>query len=277
MLQIFRGLSVLIFIFLPSIPDGYAQTSQDLFGSARASALGHGTTALSTTVGVHANPAAGAAHRTKSVAFYAREGFRLSVLRYGAVFGNWPTAWGTFSTGASTFGTEAYRETHLTIGYARSLQLGTTRPAKVGVSTRYYHTDIQGYGNARALGIHLGLLLPLLPSMDIGVHATNMNAPSLVDDEPLPQTLAVGLSYRASPQVLVVADVFKDINFPASVRGGLEVHPVSALVLRAGLTTTPTQFTGGIGLRLGHLHADLAVELHQELGLSPSASLRVDW
>ncbi len=277
MSRFFGVLGVLLLVFSTCVYCGVAQSAQDLYGSARASALGHGTTALSNTAGVHANPAAAAALGERTVTFYAREGFGLSVLRYGAVFSSWPTPWGTLSTGASTFGTETYRETHLSLGYARALQLGTTRTVHVGLVTRYYHTNIQGYGNDGAVGIHLGLLLPLLPTVHIGVHATNVNTPSLVDDESLPQTLAIGLSYRAGSRIRVVADVFKDIDFPASVRGGIEVHPISLLALRAGVMTTPTHFTGGIGLRLDHLQADLAAEQHQELGWSPSASLRVNW
>lgn len=254
-----------------------AQSSHDLLGSARASALGHGTTALSSAVGNHANPAAGAAHRQRSVAFYAREGFRLSVLRYGAAYGTWPLRWGTLSGGASTVGTDAYRELHFSADYARSLQLGTTRRAHAGLRVRYYHTSIDGYGSTGAIGLHFGLLVPLLPSLQFGAHATNVNTPSLVEGETLPQTLAVGMQYRAAPDVLVVFDVFKDIDFPASVRGGLEVRPVSLLALRAGITTSPTRFTGGVGIRLGPIRADVAAEQHQVLGWSPSAALHVDW
>lgn len=277
MIRIFGALLLFLLSSASPVTNGYAQSSHDLFGSARAASLGHGTTALSTTVGVHANPAAGAAHGERSVSFYVREGFGLSVLRYGAVFGTWPTSLGTFSTGASTFGSEAYRETHLTLGYARPLSLGTTRSTNVGLTARYYHTSIEGYGNNGALGIHLGMLLPLLPSLQFGAHATNVNNPSLVEGELLPQTLSVGLTYKADSEILVVADVIKDLDFPVSMRGGIEVYPISILALRAGLTTTPTQFAGGVGLRLNHLHADLAAEQHLELGWSPSASLRIDW
>lgn len=277
MIRLFGVIGILFSLFASFGSNGFAQSGHDLYGSARASALGHATTALPNTVGVHANPAATAAFGKRTVVFYAREGFGLSMLRYGAVFSSWPTPWGVLSTGASTFGTEEYRETHLSLGYSRALQLGTTRNAHIGLVTRYYHTNIKEYGNDGAAGIHLGLLLPLLPTVSVGVHATNVNGPSFVDDESLPQTLAIGLSYRASSSIRVVADVFKDLNFPASVRGGLEVHPISMLALRAGMITTPTQFTCGIGLHMNHLQADLAAEQHQELGWSPSASLRVNW
>jgi hypothetical protein len=211
------------------------------------------------------------------VSFFARESFGLSALRYGAAYGIWPTGWGAVSGGASTFGGDGYREAHYSLGYARAFQFGTSRHVRIGVTGRYYHTQIDGFGSAGAVGLHLGLLLPLLSSLHLGAHATNVNGPSLTRDEPLPQTLSVGLRYRASDRLLVVTDVFKDLSFPASIRGGLEVRPLSLLALRAGVTTSPTRFTGGVGVRLEWIRVHIAAEQHAELGWSPSASLELRW
>lgn len=253
------------------------QSAYDLFGGGRASGLGYASTALSTAVGGHANPAASAAHRRRRVSFFTRESFGFSVLRYGAVYSTWPTDWGVASGGAGTFGGEGYREVHYSLGYARDLQFGTSRHVYVGLTARYYHTRIEGYGGAGAFGLHLGLLVPLLPALHFGAHVTNVNSPALVDGEPLPQTLAVGLQYRATDRLLVVTDVFKDLSFPVAVRGGLEVRPISILALRAGATTSPTRFTGGVGLRLDWIQAHIAAEQHAELGWSPSASIEIHW
>lgn len=255
----------------------HGQSAFDLYGGSRASGLGYASTALTTAVGVHANPGASATLEQRTVSFYARQAFGLSSLRYGSVSGTWPASWGAVSVGASTFGGDGYREIHYSIGYARALRFGTSRRVHVGLVGRYYHTRIDGYGGAGALGLHVGLLVPLLPSLHFGAHATNVNGPSLVDGEALPQTLSVGLQYRATSRLLVVMDVFKDLSFPASVRGGVEVRPIPMLALRAGVTSVPTRFTGGVGLRLGWIRAHVAAEQHDELGWSPSASLEVRW
>lgn len=253
------------------------QSGYDLYGNARTSGLGYASTALTTAAGPQANPAAGALTEDRTVIFYGREAYRLSLLRYGAVHGSWPLEWGTISTGGSTFGGDTYREIHYSLSYARGLEFGTTRQFQVGLRTRYYHTQIDGYGGAGALGIHLGLLVSLLPSLHFGAHVTNVNGPTLPNDEALPQTLSVGIQYRVSDQFFVVTDLFKDLAFPASVRWGLEVRPVQALALRAGITSTPTRFTGGVGVKLSRIQAHVAVEHHAELGLSPAASLEVRW
>jgi hypothetical protein len=254
-----------------------AQSSYDLYGSARADALGNGTTALPSTTGVQANPAARAGLARATAQFYARQSFGLSALRYGAAHGAVPFGWGTVSVGLSTFGFDDYREVHATTGYARGVSFGTSRTVRLGAAFRYYHTSISGYGSTGAVGIHLGLGVSLLRGLHLGAHATNVNGATLAEGTPLPRTLAVGLCYDATSTIRLTTDVFKDIRFPASVRGGLEVQPVSPLFLRAGVTTAPIRFAGGAGIRLGRLRAQVAAEQHQTLGWSPSASLQIQW
>jgi len=269
--------SVAFAIVLIGLSPVRGQSTYDLFGSARADALGRATTAAPRSSGPTANPAAGAARAVPSVRFYARQSFGLAALRYGAVGGTLPRSWGTLLGGASTFGTDAYREVHFSAGYARALQLGTTRRLYVGLTLRYYHTRIAGYGSAGALGLNPGILVQVLPSLHFGAHAVNVNGAALTDGEPLPRTLAVGLQYTPLPDMRILADVFKDVGFPATVRGGIEVRPVEVLALRAGLTTAPTRFTGGVGVHLGPLRAGVALEQHQQLGWSPSVAFEVHW
>lgn len=271
--RLFVALSLGMLLVLPI----RAQSAYDLYGSARADALGNSTTASLSAAGVHANPAARADETAVTSTFYARQAYGLPALRYGAAHVAVPVGGGTVSGGASTFGFDDYREVHLSAGYARSLQFGTSRSVHVGMEGRYYHTTIASYGSAGALAVNAGLVVPLLRSLHLGAHATNLTGSTLVQDESLPRTIAVGLQYQALQQVRVLADVFKDVRFPLAVRGGIEVHPVSVLALRAGVTTAPVRFMGGIGVQLDPLSANIAAEQHQDLGWTPSASLRVRW
>ncbi|PSQ95129.1 MAG: hypothetical protein BRD55_11430 [Bacteroidetes bacterium SW_9_63_38] len=271
------ALAVLLVSMSVAAPATHAQSSYDLYGSARADALGNATTALPDDVGVHANPAARATLSQSTALFYARQSFGLSALQYGASHVAVPFEWGTLSSGLSTFGFEEYREIHASAGYAYAVSFGTARRVRVGTTLRYHHTSIEGYGSAGTVGVNLGIGVSLLRSLHLGVHATNVNGATLVSGEPIPRTLAVGLFYKALDSVQVVTDLFKDVRFPASVRGGLTVTPVDPLVLRAGVTSTPVRFAGGMGVRLGPLNAHVAAEQHQTLGWSPSVSLRVRW
>lgn len=253
------------------------QSTTDLLGNARSDALGSATTASLSSVGPHANPGSHAALNHPTVLFYARESFGLAALRYGATQVAVPRDWGVPSIAASTFGFEEYREVHLSLGVARRLQFGTSRHLHVGLVGRYHHTSIEGYGSAHAVGLNAGILVTLLPPLQLGAHATNINGASLVNEESIPRTLAVGINYQALDQVTILVDLFKDVRYPATVRGGLEISPVDELVFRIGHTTAPVRLTGGVGVHLGPLRAALAAERHEELGWSPSASLEIQW
>ncbi len=276
-----RAVLCVIAVGLGGTEAACGQSGVDLWGNGRAAGLGHTTAALAEGTGVHANPAAGAGAETRRVAFFGRQSYGLAALRYGSVSLRWPQAlWDwqmTLLGGASTFGGEGYREGHYSLGIARTLSFGTSRAVSAGLLVRYYHTRIEGYGAAGAVGLHVGALFPLLPALRLGVHATNINAPALTKGEPLPQTLALGLHYRVRSGVQVVADVFKDLSFPASLRGGVEVRPLSPIALRAGITSSPVRFTGGVGLRLRRLRVHLAAEQHRTLGWSPAGALSVRW
>lgn len=266
--------SVLIVAFAgPSL--SLAQTSME--GGARAAALGGATTALAGDVWGQANPASWSTLSGRAVSFFASEAFGLAELRLGAAHYVEPTRLGTFAVGARTFGFEAYRETHLNLGYARGFSFGTTRQFHVGVNARYYRVNIPQYGQAGTLGLSLGGLVSIGSSVYVGFHALNVNVPTLAGHEELPRTLSVGISYTPSERVRVVADAYDDIRFPLAIRAGLEIYPVQALALRAGVGTEPVRFSTGAGVRVGRLRADLAAERHEALGWSPALAVRLQW
>lgn len=260
--------------FLPAA--GLAQSAMDLVGSARATALGYATTALPGDIGSQSNPAA-ATRSSRSLHLFARESYGLDELRRAAADVVVPWSQGAFLAGIGTFGFEAYREWYFSLGGALRWRPGTTRTAHVGLRARYYHTHIVSYGQAGTVGLSLGSQVQLLSTLTFGVLAVNLNAPQLAEATDLPQSLALGLAYEASPGFVTLLDAVKDIDFPLSLRGGFEAMLLSTLVLRAGFTTAPVRFMTGVGFRAGRLAADLAAEQHQTLGWSPSIGLGIRW
>ncbi len=258
------------------ISSAHAQSGMDQLGSARATALGHATTALHGDVGSQANPAA-AATTPRLLHLFAYEAFGLAELRRGGMSLAIPLRSGALHGGLGAFGSGAYREWYGSLGGAYRFGLGTARKVHIGTRLRYYHTGIDGYGQSGALGFSLGAQVRLLPLLAFGASAVNINAPQMAEGADLPQRLAIGLAYEAAPDVLIVLDAMKDIDFPLSVRGGLEVQVLPSLALRAGYTTEPSRFTAGTGITLGRLSVDVAAEQHQALGWSPAVGLGIRW
>lgn len=265
-----------LFVAIGSV-SATAQSSYDRFGSARSAALGTVTTVLPGDDGGHVNPAVRALHEQGVASFFVRQSFGLSDLRFGAAHVSQPFSWGTMTTGASTFGSDVYREVYLDAAVARGWSPGTSRRVYTGLGVRYAHVSVDGYGRAGAVGLHAGVFVHLVSSLALGVQATNVNGPRWADDVPLAQRLAAGLAYDAAPWLDVVAEASKDLDHPLSIRGGAEVQAVPSLMLRAGAASRPVRFTAGVGVNLGALQADVAAEQHQDLGWSPSASIRIRW
>ena len=252
-----------------------AQTSME--GGARAAALGGAATALEGDAWGEANPATWATLPGRAVSFFATEAFGLDALRLGAAQYVEPTSLGAFAVGVRTFGFEAYRETRGALGYARGFAFDSVRTLAVGVSARYEQLAIEGFGSTGAVALSVGWLARVLPDVLVGFHATNLNRAELAGREALPRTFALGAAYRPVPALQVLLDAYKDIDFPVSIRGGLEVLPVPALALRVGITTQPARFTAGAGVRLGRIAADVAAERHEALGWTPGVSFGLMW
>lgn len=270
-------LLVVGFVWLVTGTDVRGQSGTDLYGSARASALGGATTALIGDAGTHANPGLRGLSPARSLVVYARQDFGLAELRYGSAHVDLPIRRIAVSGSASTFGFADYREIHAGTGIATAVGLGTTRRLGLGVQARYHHLRIDRFGRAGATAVNAGLAVRLVPTFTFGAHATNLFGVRLGDGADVPKTLTVGLAYDAAGTLRIVADAFKDVDFPLCLRGGIELQPVPFVAVRAGATSAPVRFSLGTGVQAGHLRADVAAERHDELGWSPSASLTILW
>ncbi len=265
----------LLFIWLAAIlrpPVLFAQTGMDRIGNARGVALGHASTADPFSSGPHVNPAVLATRKAPTATFFARQPFGLADLRHAATSVSLPTSWLSVQGGAGTFGFDAYRETFASVGLSRGLPVGASLPVYVGIRATVHHLAITDYGSDHTVATEAGVRVPVLPVLTVGAHARNISGGSIAGS-PLPRSLAVGLHYVVGARVHVVADVFKDVAHPWSLRGGIEILPVEVLSLRLGATRHPSRVSAGVGVHLGPLRADIAGERHPTLGWSPSGSL----
>lgn len=259
-------------VFLGAAP----ASAQYAEGGARVLALGRAGVALGQEAWAHTNPAAWSGLETHRLGVQASQAFGLGELQLAALSAAAPTGFGTVGLAARTYGFEERRETRVVVGLARSIPLTGARGLDAGLTVGYEAATTEGYDSVGDVLISAGVQSDLLPSLRGGLAARNVLALLRGDDEDLRHAaatvpgLAVGLAYAPSDRATLVLDADQDLDFGLSVRAGAEVAPVEALALRVGVSTEPVRLTAGAGVRLGGLRADVAVERHETLGLTPA-------
>jgi hypothetical protein len=173
-----------------------------------------------------------------------------------------PEPLGAASLGVRRFGVD-YRDQsltrELTLSLAHGLRLRSDLQSEVAVgwAMQVYHLDygpsVSGIdpGSASAVGIGLGAEAVLRERTRVGFHVLNLNNPRIGtrDHEELRRRLSLGVSYAPYPGVQTVLDLSNELGEAVQYRGGTEFEMAEFLWLRAGVSTEPSTFTAGLGLR----------------------------
>ena len=272
-----RPLALVVCLAALAVP-AHAQLAE---GGARTLGLGRAGVALGGEAWGHTNPAARASLAEGRAGVQASQAFGLGELRMGALAAALPTALGAVGLEARTYGFSERSETRVRVGLARAVPLSRSRRLDVGIALGVESAATAGFETETALLLDIGVQGQVLPGLRAGLAGRNLTGLGRSDDDDgrlsasTVPGLTVGVAYRPSDLALVVVDADQDLDFGLSVRAGVEVTPVEALALRAGVSTRPTRFSGGVGVRAGPLRADLAVEVHEVLGVTPAVGVEV--
>lgn len=282
------SISPFLLLILSLLPAALPARAQLAEGGARALALGRAATALDAEAWGEYNPAAWGALEGGTADLFASQAFGLSELRLVALAAAYPTPYAIVAGNARTYGGGDYRETRLGLGAARAVALSPTRTLGLGLQLQLHNVSIEGFGSASTVAVSAGAQVAVLPGLTAGLHARNVSriGRGEEDDRTSPLStapaLSVGLAYRAGPRALVLLDAHKDLDFPLALRAGVEARVVDVLALRAGVQTgldgsgaVPTRLSAGVGVFAGPLRADVAVERHEALGLTPAVSVGI--
>ena len=219
------------------------------------------------------NPAL-AADSLHRVSFYAVRYYGFTELTEVAASVSFPSRWGTFGTGVYRYGFELFSESRFRLGYSNHFH-----GFYVGAAATYHHVSQGGgYGSAAAMAFDLGIAASLADRWWIGSKLTNLSMASYDGSgEELPRELSFGLAYRMTGRSLLSTDLVKDVRFPISFRGGIEVEIFNRVTGRAGVTTEPLTYALGLGIRSGFWGVNIAAQRHETLGISPGMDLNLSW
>jgi hypothetical protein len=168
------------------------------------------------------------------------------------------------------FGNEFLSQSKLGLAYGRPFG----KNLSVGLQLNYLRWQIPDNGAVNVLTFDVGMQALITPTVLGAVHVYSPWQVKVVDNEPLPTLIRAGLRWQLEKHILLATEVEKDIDFGSNVRAGFEYLPNKVLVLRGGVQTRPGRYSLGIGLNMSEkIRLDLAVDYHQQLGVTPAMSL----
>ena len=250
-------------------------------GGARVLGMGRAGVALGGEAWAHTNPAARVGLDERRAAVQASRAFGLSELQLASFAVAAPTPVGVVGLGARTYGFDEHRETRVAVGLGRAVRLGASRQLDVGLTAGYEVLATEGYESVGTPLLSVGVQGRLVSGLRLGLAGRNLLGLGRDADGGLKYSaatvpgLTVGLAYSPSERAVLLLDADQDLEFGLSVRAGAEILAADILALRVGVSTEPVRFTAGAGVRAGPLRADIAVESHETLGLTPAVGVDI--
>lgn len=177
--------------------------------------------------------------------YYSPAPFGLSELANGSAVIAKMFNFGGIGFSASKYGFELFRESKISLAYSKILYPDFS----LGLKITYNSISIKNYGNDYSIGIDFGVLTKLSESFQLGFSARNINRPTYgVNREKLAQQFSGGVSYKPVQNVLMSAELEKEVRYLFNFKFGLEYMPVKFFALRAGYNTEPNNYFAGIGI-----------------------------
>lgn len=131
----------------------------------------------------------------------------------------------------------------------------------------------EGYGSLSSLSFEGGIYAVLTDKLSLGIHLFNpIKMKWFSTDEIIPVNIRGGLGYKPEPSLQIFAEINKSTIRAAVFCAGAEYCYQQQFFIRAGITTGPSRYTFGAGLRMNRLKIDVASSVHSWLGYSPQIS-----
>jgi len=160
------------------------------------------------------------------------------------------------------FGNPVYQEKTLGISYGQNLK----NILSLGITVDLYNIAIAGYQSSTAIGLSLGSVWDLSEQIQIGLLFQNINSPSIYKcSDPLPECFSLGIRYAPLAKMEFCGELFKDTEFPFSLRMGTIIKPVDFMDLKFGAQLNPDRYSGGLSLYWKKLSLDFTFQQHQIL------------
>ena len=276
---------LIIFILITSTYQVVAGLFDDRYPSARITAMGGASSAISDEVwAAYYNPANLTMIDRVQVGTSYSKIFNLSFLKNFFLAGTYPLPqkYGTLSASIQYFGVD-YQGNNLNgeytfaLSHAFILIKDIHSSLSFGYSLKAYHWDLGesktfgDLGSSTTFGLDVGFRASVYSRTHLGVYLLNINTPQVgtTIKHDLPQRVVVGVAYQPYDGVTTSLDFNRLIGAKRTqVFAGAEFKVIKYLFLRFGATSNPNRLSTGLGIQITQFRFDYALLTHNELGLS---------
>ena len=171
----------------------------------------------------------------------------------------------------SRMGTDLYNEQKAGLAYAQ--RFGKNLSIGLQFDWLFSGSNYAYYENEQFFTFEAGAQYKINDEIEAGFHIFNPIPTKRVDKEDVPAIIKAGISYKVVEQLATVVEVEKNMMASQTLRIGLEYAFVKSMYLRTGISTNPTTYTFGYGVKLSKFILDFSGQVHSVLGFSPSLSI----
>ncbi|QOI98479.1 MAG: hypothetical protein HRU69_13685 [Flammeovirgaceae bacterium] len=166
------------------------------------------------------------------------------------------------------FGDNVYNESMVSAGFSNQFGL-----AALGVKVNYIQYQAEGFGTKGVFTIGMGGIAKLTRQISVGAYITNFNRPEIsADGDKVPALLTASLAFTPTENVLLAAEVQKDLDYETTWKAGLEYAFHRKFFARTGFNLKPNASFFGLGFKTGVFNFDYAVQYSTVLQFSHQAS-----
>jgi len=265
----------LLIILILAVKVSIAQFENTDIGARAVALCGAFTSMSDNSLAIFYNPSGLGQNKFRELSvFYSPAPYGLKELSTAALTYCEPFRFGTFGAGIKTYGYELYREFNFILSYGNVYK----KRIFYGLNLNYYNLNIKDYNSASSFGLDIGAMIYITDFMRWGVFAKNVSGSTIgLSKEKIAQVYRTGFSVQPRGDLFFILEAEKDVMNPVSVRGAMEYSILDFLDLRAGVSTNPSTFSGGIGFCYEIFQLDYALYNSFDLGLTHQGSLTINF
>ncbi len=137
----------------------------------------------------------------------------------------------------------------------------------------------EDFPNSTAISGDVGVQFLPIERLVMGVYISNVSFSCFNNEnaDELPVIINWGMGYHITENILLCAEMEKEVKTPLRVKAGSECVIDKAVVIRVGMLSAPFEIHFGAGYIYKKIHVDAAVRYHPVLGYSPQVGVNMEW